>query len=90
MVKKDFTPPTEDTPVEPVQEVKDELIGTVVNTNALNVREKPTKKSNPVALIFLNDRIETDGKIFNREWIKVRTEDGDEGFCMREYINLYT
>lgn len=58
-----------------------------VNKDAmLNVRKEPTKESDIVTTIRPNEEVKIDIKRSTSDWFRIRTKNGVEGFCMREYV----
>ena len=57
-----------------------------VNCSKLNVRKGPSINSNPLCIVEYGTRMETSE--FNSEWIKVLTQDGTSGYCMRKFVDL--
>ena len=57
-----------------------------VNCSKLNVRKGPSINSNPLCIVEYGTRMETSE--FNSEWIKVSTQDGTSGYCMRKFVDL--
>ena len=92
--------PIQDTPIvkESSPTVSDEasaekliVSGTVTDCVKLNVRSEPdgTDTSNVITTIDALTEVEVDMKESTDTFFKIRTADGIEGFCMREYIFLH-
>lgn len=93
-------PPIQDTPVvkESSPTVPDEtsaekmtVSGIVTDCVKLNVRSEPdgTDTNNVITTIDALTEVEIDMKESTDTFFKIRTADGIEGFCMREYIFLH-
>ena len=61
--------------------------GRVFNCKKLNIRETPSKESNPVKVIEYGTKVKIDLSESSDEWVKIVTSDV-EGFCMREFIKM--
>ena len=75
--------------IEEVTEVEEnptEVAFGKVNCSKLNVRKGPSINSNPLCIVEYGTRMETSE--FNSEWIKVLTQDGTSGYCMRKFVDL--
>lgn len=66
---------------------KKELKGKV-NCDSLYVRQNNSKESEPLAIINYGDTVEIyeDDKI--KDFYKVKTKKGIEGYCMKKFINI--
>ena len=66
---------------------KKELKGKV-NCDSLYVRQNHSKESEPLAIINYGDTLEIyeDDKI--KDFYKVKTKKGIEGYCMKKFINI--
>jgi uncharacterized protein YgiM (DUF1202 family) len=78
--------------VEEVTEVKEEKVEEtpvvkykVNNCKKLNIRKKADIKSNVVCIVDETNEL-TIEEIDNKEWVKVITDSGKKGFCMKKYI----
>ena len=84
--------PAEETVEEAVEEVTEveekptEVAFGKVNCSKLNVRKEPNINSNPLCIVEYGTRMEISE--FNSEWIKVLTQDGASGYCMRKFVDL--
>lgn len=78
-----------ETPEEnPVKETTS-CIGTVTGCEYLNVRREASIDSiPPKCVIAKGDVLTINIKESTAEWYKVRTDAGDEGFCMKQYITV--
>ena len=77
-----------DTPVEPVIENK---IGVVCNCEKLNVRSKPTTKSDVVCVIPKGTEVEINKDKSTKAFYSVVSKsdtEGFTGFCMKQYISI--
>lgn len=74
---------------EPVEEPKEpEQKGVVFNCAQLNVRRKPFPNSEILAVIKKDTEVIVDLKKSKKDFYKVYTAAGIEGFCVKDYINL--
>lgn len=62
-------------------------MGTVVRCASLNIREKPSINSSPLCVVLSSTNLVIDTSYKNKEWYKVCTENGIEGFCIKEYVD---
>lgn len=78
--------PVAETPV--VEAPKPQPVtGVVANCSKLNVRAKADASASVVCVLNVGAAVTIDVKRSNKEWFKVRTESGVDGFCMRKFIN---
>lgn len=73
--------------VEPVQ-VSNTAIGIVTNCKKLNLRTKPSKAATIIYEIPANSQVTIDFDKSVNGWLRVRTESGTEGFCMKEFVSI--
>jgi len=66
----------------------DEAIGVVVNCMKLNIREKPSKESDVVAVAAALDELKIDYDTSTEGWFAVCTAAGMEGFCMKKFVAI--
>lgn len=72
---------------EPVKSVVQKpVVGTVFNCSKLNVRSKPASDADIVAVLDVNSEVEIDMSRSAKDWYKVCTAAGVDGFCMRKFI----
>lgn len=79
----------EETP-EVVEAVK-VVLGVVANCSRLNIRKKAVKTNKPedvVCIVNAGAKLTIDEDKSNKNWYKVTTEDGKEGFCMKEFVTI--
>ena len=57
----------------------------VVNCSKLNIRRGPSIDT--VSLCIVEGGSKLDIEQYNEEWLKVLTEDGISGYCMRKFID---
>ena len=83
-----------ETAEEPVVEEapkKESKVGTVYNCAKVNLRKSPYKDSdgkNIVTSLILDTAVIIDEEKSTDEFYKVTTEDGLEGYCMKQFIRL--
>lgn len=87
-------PPVEECPSAVLCESPSETVivsGTVTDCEKLNVRSNPdgTDPDNVITTINALSEVEVNVKESTDTFFKIRTADGIEGFCMREYIFLH-
>ena len=73
-----------DAPAEPVIKNK---IGVVCNCEKLNVRSKPTTKSDVVCIIAKGTEVEINDDKSTKGFYNVTSKDFT-GFCMKQYISI--
>lgn len=78
--------PVEETPVEPVAEVKP-LIGVVSGCARLNVRLQPSRDSKPLCVLAEGSKVVVDPDS-TAEWYGIRTKEGVKGYCMKKFITI--
>ena len=57
----------------------------VVNCSKLNIRRGPSIDTASLCIVESGSKLDIEQ--FNEEWLKVLTEDGISGFCMRKFID---
>lgn len=61
--------------------------GVVANCAKLNVRVKPSVKTDVVCVLDAKTEVTIDVDKSNDEWLKVRTAAGADGYCMRKFVD---
>lgn len=61
--------------------------GTVIGCNRLNVRANPDGDSDIAAVIIRDSEVNIDLVDSTKEWFKVTTTAGVEGYCMRKFVS---
>lgn len=69
-----------------VEEPAPQVKYTINNCKKLNVRSKPNKNSSVVCVIDNTAELTIDDFETNSAWVKVCTNAGVTGYCMKEYI----
>ena len=64
------------------------LHGYVDNCNRLNVRKEPSINSKIVAVIGEGSDLEIIEVASTEEFYRIKTSDGVEGFCMKDYVTV--
>ena len=62
-------------------------IGTVNSDNGLRLRSQPNKNSNVLSVLKFNEQVDVIDENYNN-WYKVKTKDGQEGFCFAEFLTV--
>lgn len=62
--------------------------GIVSGCSKLNIRKKPNIKSDPIAVVNAKTNLEVHVHDSTKDWYKVTTLDGGDGFCMKKYITI--
>lgn len=57
----------------------------VVNCSKLNIRRGPSIDTTSLCIVEGGSKLDIEQ--FNEEWLKVLTEDGIAGYCMRKFID---
>ena len=57
----------------------------VVNCSKLNIRRGPSIDTTSLCIVEGGSKLDIEQ--FNEEWLKVLTEDGISGYCMRKFID---
>ena len=57
----------------------------VVNCSKLNIRRGPSIDTASLCIVEGGSKLDIEQ--YNEEWLKVLTEDGVSGYCMREFID---
>ena len=79
-----------------VEEFKDEpirpLTAVVIDCMMLNIREKPDMKSKSIEVVPVGTVLNIDAKELSKsednQWLRVRSLNGIEGYCMEKYLCL--
>ena len=71
--------------VEPTSDTK-ELRGHVSDCKLLNVRKKPIKNAEVVSVIPVGTELIVESVM--RNWYKVTTVSGIQGYCMKQFVTL--
>lgn len=82
--------PVEEQPVEETPK-KESKVGVVANCVKLNLRRSPLKDSdgkNIITELPIDTAVVIDDEKSTDEFYKVITEDGTEGYCMKEFFRL--
>lgn len=64
------------------------LLGVASGCKKLNVRIGASKEEDPVCVINEGTMLVIDPAESTADWWKVYTEDGVEGFCMKQYVTV--
>lgn len=80
-------PEAKDSPAKPTA-VEKPFIGVVTDCLRLNVRKEPDADAPVVAIVDALTQVTVDVDASTELFCKVRTPAGDEGFCMKKYIQL--
>lgn len=70
---------------------KESKVGTVTNCTKVNLRSTPVyepKGKNIITSLILDTAVIIDDEKSTDEFYKVTTEDGLEGYCMKQFIRL--
>lgn len=72
--------------VEP--EVKPKKIkGTIANCAKLNVRANPDSNADVLCILDAGSEVEINKNESTKEWLRVSTAAGIDGYCMRKFVN---
>ena len=86
---KYMNPPEEVKEPKEVTETAKETVGVVNDScTALNVRKEPSLEAEIICSINSGSKLVVDEAGSTDEWVKVCTETGAEGFCMKEYVTV--
>lgn len=94
VVKEDAEPAVEETVEEIVEEepavepAAEPEFCIVTNCEALNIREKPTKKAIVLCVAKAGDELMISPDNSTDDWYCVYTKTGVEGFCMKKFTML--
>lgn len=86
LVLDDSAEIAEDTKVEEIKEVAEEIVGVVTDCLKLNIRREPCKDSEVVAIVTCLDELKIDLNASTDDWYAVCTVVGIEGFCMKKFV----
>ena len=64
------------------------VYGTVVNCKNLNIRKRPTQKSDAIRIIEVDSMVQVDKSKSTADFYKVCTATGAEGYCMKQYVKI--
>lgn len=62
-------------------------IGDVNSDNGLRLRSQPSTNSKVLAVLKFNEQVDVIDENYNN-WYKVKTRDGQEGFCFAEFLTV--
>lgn len=89
MAKRNLYIPEQEQTVHHVTPVIEQpKMGTVANCSRLNVRKKPHRGSEVVTIIEEDETVVITMSKSTRNWYYVKTESGEEGYCMADFIVL--
>lgn len=80
------TAPTEEIPVE--APVVAPTIGIVSGCKRLNIRKRTSTAAEVLTVVNVGSELVIDVQKSKTYWWYVRTADGVEGFCMKEYVTV--
>ena len=70
------------------EDVKESTLqGVVFNCERLNIRKGPNKKEDVLCIVDKGSKLTINDKT-TKDWFKVTTEDGVEGFCMKKFVEV--
>ena len=69
-------------------EEKPVKVGTVTGCSRLNIRQGPNIKSPILGEVTVLSELKIDESESTKEWFKVCTEKGVDGYCMKKYVSL--
>lgn len=72
-----------------VETVPESMYGKVFGTDRLNVRANPSMDAEVVCRINKDDVVLIDENLSTDDWYSICTENGMEGFCMKEFISQF-
>ena len=83
-------------PIEPAEvkmeyckkEVETVVTGVVAGCSKLNVRAKPATDADVLTTLDVNSEVKVDPARSTREWVKVTTAAGIDGYCMRRFVSV--
>lgn len=64
----------------------EKVIGVVTDCLKLNIRQRPYKDSEVVAIVACLDELSIDIEASTNDWYAVCTVAGIEGFCMKKFV----
>ena len=64
------------------------VYGTVVNCKNLNIRKRPTQKSEVIQIIEADSMVQVDKSKSTADFYKVCTATGAEGYCVKQYVKI--
>ena len=72
--------------VEP--EIVETVEGSVIDCARLNIRSAPDKNADVLCVVRFGTILLVDAILVTKEWYKVCTESGIEGYCMKKYVDI--
>lgn len=72
----------------PVEEKAAVYIGKVRDCDKLNVREEPTINAKVLCKLDKTSEVEIDKTNSTKEFYKIRTTSGVNGYCMKKYLSI--
>lgn len=90
---EEITEETTEETVDATEETEDDIMvafGTVVGCKNLNIRKRPVvNNSNVLCVVPAGTPLMViDPEKATKEWYKVELENGDTGFCMKEFVSV--
>lgn len=70
------------------EEPKTQLKGMVIDCFKLNIRKKPTLKSDVISVVNLNATLDINKAKSITDWYFVTDDDGHSGYCMKQYVKI--
>lgn len=71
------------------EDKNDPLVGVVAGCSKLRIRKKPSTEGDVMCVVDAGTVLMIDIQaVVPKEWFKVYTEAGVEGFCMREFVEI--
>ena len=74
--------------ITPESEVLESIVGIVVDCPRLNVRVKPRADADVLCIINRDSKVVIDEENSTKNFYKICTEVGIEGYCMKQFINI--
>lgn len=65
------------------------MVGTIISTNGLRLREGPSTQTGALAILRFNEQVEVLSENRNG-WHRVRMSSGQEGYCFAEFLSVIT
>jgi hypothetical protein len=88
MIEEVGTTSEPDDIIEPEAKESELVLGVVTNCVLLNIREEPNIKAPIITKVNALSELMVDLEKVDKEWYRVYTEAGIEGFCMKKFVAI--
>lgn len=87
-VDEQTTVPNENTEVVEPKEGESTPVYKITGCSKLRVRKKPEANADVVCLVDETSELKITNIENNKDWVKVTTDSGKKGFCMKKFVTI--